>query len=415
MRVIRPITAEEMEAFTTISANAYPGIDIFGPENRERFQQRLAKGREKSAVSFLALFENGEMRGVMRLYDFTMNLLSTKTLVGGVGGVAVDLLHKKEKIAADMLKFFLEHYEEKGACLTALYPFRPDFYRRMGFGHGTKRSLYRVRPAQLPKGQTKAHIAFLTGQDREAIQACYDRFLDRNNGLMQRFGYVWDEVFRRPNIQVVGVKRQEHVSGYLIYQFQKGKGDHFLSNDMLVRELVYDSAEDLLELMSFLHSQADQIERIDFYTQDEHFHYLMQDPRNDSGNLLAHVYHESNTQGVGIMYRVIDGPRLFGVLENHNFGDVSCQLKIVLEDSFFPQNGGAFVVHFVNGRAAVSNGGPHEVTIKLDVSEFSSLVVGAINFRKLYDYGLASISSKEYVAVVDRLFVADKPICLTEF
>lgn len=34
--------------------------------------------------------------------------------------------------------FYLRHYRERGTPLTALYPFRPDFYRSMGFGFGTK-------------------------------------------------------------------------------------------------------------------------------------------------------------------------------------------------------------------------------------------------------------------------------------
>ena len=415
MRTIRPISEKEMADFITISANAYPGIDIFDQEKRRRFRYRMEKTSDDPAVTFFALFEAGEMHGIMRLYDFTMKLLSSRALVGGVGGIAVDLLHKKEKVAADMLRFFLQHYKNKGACLTALYPFRPDFYRRMGFGYGTKRNLYRVRPDSLPKGSGKGQLTFLTGQDREGLQACYNRFLLRKNGLMERLNYVWDEIFTRPVLQIVGIKRQGQISGYLIYQFEKGRQDHFLSNDILVRELVYDSADDLLELMRFLHTQADQIERVIFYTQEEYFHYLLHDPRNDSGNLVPQVYHESNTQGVGIMYRVIDVPRLFNVLEDHNFGHVTCRLKISLDDSFFPENAGSYVVHFQNGRASVTHDKQYDVEIQLDVSEFSSLVVGAISFKHLNEYGLVSLSDKSYVDIIDRLFAAPKPICLTEF
>ena len=86
----------------------------------------------------------------MRLFDFRMTLHETAVSIGGVGGVAVDLAHKKQKVARDMILFFLRHYREKGAALTTLHPFRPDFYRQMGFGHGTKMNQYRVKPASLP-------------------------------------------------------------------------------------------------------------------------------------------------------------------------------------------------------------------------------------------------------------------------
>lgn len=416
MRTVRPINDEELESFITISANAYPGLEAFAQSDRIRFRDRLLQAGENPQVHLYALFEEGQMRGVMRLYDFTMKFLSTRTVVGGVGGVAVDLLHKKEKIAADMLRAFMVHYREKGACLAALYPFRPDFYQRMGFGHGTKMNSYLFRPGSLPKGPSKRHVIFLTEYDRDALRACYDRFLDRSNGLMERFDDVWDAVFADPALHIIGVKRSNQVSGYLIYKFTKGRQNHILSNDILIYEMIYDKSDDLLELVTFLHSQGDQIEQIIFNTQDESFHYLLQDPRYGSGKLLPQVpYHESNTQGLGIMYRVIDLPQLFKILANHNFGDVTCRLKINLSDSFLPQNAGSTMVGFSEGRAQLKNEDSYDIAIQMDVSEFSSLVVGAVGFAKLHEYGLASISDSTYVKVIDRLFAAPKPICMTRF
>ncbi len=415
MRTIRPITIEEMDDFITIFANAYPGLSVFGEDKRLQFRKRLARTFREPGVSSFALFEDGEMRGIMRLYDFTMNFLSTRALVGGVGSVAVDLLHKKEKVAADMLRYFLQYYKQKGACLTVLYPFRPDFYRRMGFGYGTKRDLYRVRPSSFPKGPSHANLTFLTGEDREALKACYHRFMSRKNGLIEKFGYEWNELFTNPELHIIGIKRQQKISGYLVYKFVKGHQGHFLNNDILVRELVYDSAEDLLELTYFIHRQADQIDRVLFYTQDEFFHYLLKDPRNDSGNLLPQVYHETNAQGVGIMYRVIDIPRLFSVLKNHNFGNVTCSVKIDLQDSFFPENAGETVINFRNGQASITKNRSFDVEVKLDISEFSSLIVGAINFKTLVEYGLAAVSDFSIVDYLNRLFAAPKPMCFTEF
>jgi predicted acetyltransferase len=285
----------------------------------------------------------------------------------------------------------------------------------MGFGYGTKKSLYRVRPDSLPNGSGKTQAAFLTEQDREAMNACYDRFMRRKHGLKERLNFAWDELFASQLLKVVGIRRQGQLSGYLIFKFEKGRQGHFLNNNILVRELVYDSADDLLDLMGFLHLQADQIDRVIFYTQDEHFHFLLHDPRNDSGNLLPQVYHESNTQGVGIMYRVIDVPRLFNILEDHNFGHVTCQLKISLEEGFFPENAGNYVVHFQDGRVSVTPDEQYDVEIRLNVSQFSSLVVGAISFKHLNEYGLVSLSDMTYVDLLNRLFAAPKPICFTEF
>lgn len=60
--------------------------------------------------------------------------------------------------------------------------------------------------------------------------------------------------------------------------------------------------------------------------------------------------------------------------------------------------------------------GDYDVEVCMDVAEFSSLLVGAVNFKSLYKYGLAKISDPSYVGVVDKIFaVEDKPICTTPF
>jgi predicted acetyltransferase len=186
---------------------------------------------------------------------------------------------------------------------------------------------------------------------------------------------------------------------------------------MHVSEFVYENRDAFLVLLAFLNSQADQINYITYTTQDEFFHHLPHDPRNHTDHLIPAVAHETNTQGVGIMYRVIDTPGIFNVLKNHNFGNQTCKLKIYVEDTFFPSNAGSHVVHFTEGRPRVKGRrAANEVDIRLDVSDFSSLLVGAINFRTLYEYGQAEISHTRYLDTVNRLFLSEaKPRCTTMF
>jgi predicted acetyltransferase len=128
------------------------------------------------------------------------------------------------------------------------------------------------------------------------------------------------------------------------------------------------------------------------------------------------VAHESNTQGIGIMYRVINMPALFKALKIHNFNGGTINLKITISDSFFKKNAGSYFVKFNNGRAELRKGGRFEAEIKLDISDFSSLIMGAIDFRSLYQYGLAGISDTKYLVAVNRIFLTEsRPVCMTEF
>lgn len=416
MRTIQELTGAQLARYVDITANAYPGIKIVTAEEKERTRQRTAAMAADPGVRLYGLFEEGEMLGVMRCHDFTMQLFETRALVGGLGGVAVDLLHKKEKVARDMVHFFLRDYRARGACLTALYPFRPDFYRQMGFGYGTKLTQYSITPDSLPRGAAKGNVRFLAAADRPALLACYDRVMTRTHGLMAKQDSAVDGLFQSAAARIAGCWEDGELRGYLVFTFRPTRDDNFLAHDLLVRELIYETPAALAALLTFLHTQADQVARIQFQTQDESFYFLLRDPRNGTGNILPSVWHESNVQGVGLMYRVIDVPRLFEVLGGHDFGGQSCRLRVELADSFLPENAGVYGVGVENGRFHPVDAATADVSIALDVAEFSALVTGVVGFRQLVEYGLAAISDAQWLDVVHRLFhAAQPPRCLTSF
>jgi predicted acetyltransferase len=185
---------------------------------------------------------------------------------------------------------------------------------------------------------------------------------------------------------------------------------------MHITEFVYENREAFLGLLSFLHSQADQVHYIYFNTQDENFHHVPFDPRDDTYTLIPPVGHTSNSQGVGIMYRVIDIPGFFRDLKRHNFSNQDCKLKLTITDSFYPENEGSHIIHFVNGKARIKKSGDFEVEIQLDIADFSSMVMGVLRFKNMYAYGQAEISDKKYIDLINRLFTTEnKPICTTQF
>jgi predicted acetyltransferase len=413
---IKLLEETDYDAFVTLTANAYPTMKLASEEDRERLKQRFRARSAEPTNHLYGLFRDGRLIGGMILFDFTMQLLSVKAPVGGVGTIAVDLLRKKEKVAYELVQYFLSHYRARGAPLTTLYPFRPDFYRQMGFGAGTQMSQYRVRPSDLPRS-TKEHIVFLRADEKELLRDCYNRVLARTHGLMEKSDLELSALFNNTANRIVAYKRDDRVLGYLVFTFKPGEQENFTINDLIVRELFYETREALAELFSFLHSQADQIRRVVFNTQDEDFYHALRDPRNETGNLLPDVYHESNTQGVGIMYRVIDTAGLFRLLRNHDFGGQDCNLKLVIRDSFFPEHDGSAVISFTRGRPSVrAADADYDVEVGLDVADFSSLVMGTVRFTSLYNYDLAEISDPRAIPTIDRLFRAErKPICTTPF
>jgi len=415
---IRVLQESEYYESMRIVAEAYPSMGVTTPDDIRKWEQRFKIGRRDPDWTPYGVFRDGKMVGVYRNFDFIMNVRGNLLSAGGLGMVAVDLTHKKEHVAKEIVDAFLSHYDKRGDAMTCLWPFRVDFYHRMGFGLGYRRYQYRVHPASLPPRREKDHIRYLTEVDIPAIVECYNRCFEKQSGMIRhnegrylnRFQYAEKQRY-------IGCEVDGRLDGYLIYSFKNtDRPNSFMDTDLVVTEFFYHTPQALSELLAFLHSQLDQVSRLLLETSEDEFYFLMSDPTIASGTKMAPTYHESHMAGVGIMYRVMDLGRLFDKLEKPCFGDDRLSVRINLTDPFLPQYNGPRVVQFKGGRGKVADTDQADVEIALDVAEFSSLIMAAVGFEKLYTYGLAQVSDQTFINRLDRLFAYhQKPVCITGF
>lgn len=418
MNKITKMPWKDIDRFIDIWADAYPGVKIVTPEDKKRLKDRFQKRAKDSRLSFWGAYSGSQMLGGLLFWDYIMNFFGHKVLAGGGGNLAVSLLHKKEGVARDLMRFFFRHYRKRQAPFAVLWPFRPDFYKQMGCGLGPKGHVYKVKPADLPHGKTKKNVRFLGKADMKAANDCYNRYVNRVTGMIEetlvsrkiRFDFGG-------GLKYAGYVRNGRVEGYLIFDFQRGNEASFIDNYIKVRKLVYETPEALEGLMSFLHTQTDQINRIIFHTSDDDFHHLFKDARNDTGNLIDPVYHESHVSGIGIMYRVLNTRQVWTILEDRNFGGQTVRLKLTVKDTFLKENDTSLIIHFENGRPQINTGSARfDVEVKMEVADFSSLIIGAVGFKSLYYYGAARISKAAYLDQLHRLFATEqKPVCMTSF
>ncbi|MFX1514593.1 MAG: GNAT family N-acetyltransferase, partial [Promethearchaeota archaeon] len=145
---IRKLDDSDFDDFVEIWCRAYPGTyDTATEEMKHRIKERWVKSNKESQVeNFYGAFRNNKLLGGMILFNHRMNIHSIITPIGGVGQVCVDSLHKKEQVGKDLMSFSLQHFYERGICLTTLYPFSSEFYAKMGYGLGSKVHQYRFEP-----------------------------------------------------------------------------------------------------------------------------------------------------------------------------------------------------------------------------------------------------------------------------
>ncbi|OGO79477.1 MAG: hypothetical protein A2Y23_07160 [Clostridiales bacterium GWB2_37_7] len=414
--LFKKLDDQEVLEFIQLGGLAYPFMNINTPEDVKKQAERFMKiQNEDPDANIYGAYREDKLVGGMQLQDFIMNFDGTPIKAGGVGFVAVDLLHKKEKVAKDIISYFIDHYQKQKVTVAMLYPFRPDFYKQMGFGFGAKMNQYKVLPANLPKAKHRQNLAYLTKQDQEQWIECYNSFAAKTHGMIKRTNIEITNMLA-PGKNTVIYKQKDRIEGYLSFAFRKASDIHPLKNDIIIREFVYHSLEVFQQLLNFLHTQFDQIDRIVINTQDEYFHYLLKDPRDGSGNNFAPIYEQTNLQGIGLMYKIIDIEEFFRQIGEHSFNDQSLKLKLNIVDSFVKENCRPIIVEFKSGKPSVIGGMSYDAEISMDISDFSAMAMGCVEFRALLRLGLAEISSVSYAEAVNSLFrTKDKPICTTTF
>lgn len=417
MRHIRQIKTNEIKDMVHLRQNAYTALAKVNEEQVNKLIKSYEEQLETNEqLSFYGLFENDKLFGAMKLYDFKMNVFGQFLPLGGVGSVAVDLLHKKEKIAKDLISFYLSHYDQKGYSLGALYPFRPDFYYQMGFGYGAKKDQYKLTPSSFPNFNYKKDLTYLTKDDLQSMVQCYNDYAANHHGLITATDSHFDQHFESIQTKFVGVKKKNKLTGFAVFSFKQETEKNFLSNNIHIYKLVYTDRDALQQLSTFFHTQKDQVNRVIFSTQDQNFHHLFDDARDDSNTLIPSVFHQTNTSGIGLMYRVINVKRFFQQLSKHNFNGITHTVTFNIRDTFYEINNGPVTVTFTNGKPTVTKEAKPHTTIDIDIADFSSLVLGVVNFKKLHLFGKAEISDEEQITIIDEIFQSrEKPICTSSF
>lgn len=415
--IIKKVPQEDCVDLATILVHAYPGPSGITEESIHKAAQNLRNDPDaETHTPFYGAYREGKLLGALKLHEFTMSLRGAKIRVGGIAGVCVHFLHKKEKVSRDLIAFALEYYHSQGINITSLYPFQTGFYKNMGFGYGAMKHQYRIRPDAFPKGASKRKVEHLTSEDKPDLLACYQQYVQTKTGMFERQEIHFNEMFHAGNT-VVGVKQEGKLTGYLNFRFQRVKAEYPQKFDLAILEFVYHTPEALSELCTFLHSQSDQVNQVILNSQEEDFHYLFHNPTNGSFDSFNTTALECSVTAVGAMYRVLDLKDLLSKLTACDFGAITCKLKINVEDNFFKSSSSSIVIHFNNGTITdLRDDAEFEVSLSLDIANLSSLLIGAVGFSSLVTYGLATLSDPTYLITIHRLFAADhKPMNQSNF
>lgn len=408
IRFVRP---EEVQQLARNVVTSFPSKTP--PELLANMESELhtpAEGR------YLGCFDDdGTLIGSILMMDFSYNVRGIMMPMGGPAYVATNFLHKKEKIAYTLLKVMMGFYAQTGVCIGCLHPFNPAFYRKMGYGYCNEYHYYSPKPCYIRSYGDKSGLSYATQQDRDEILAFYRRYARRTNGAAIHPFMDPYRIFQQP--YVVICRRNGKITGYLTFEFVEV--DHYtdMYHDLLVHEMIYEDLETLQQFMTFFASQTDQIDRVRIFSTDEYLHMMFTNP--DSGENKAHdgAIQEIGRRTMGCMVRIYDVKQFF-LKQTHCCCPVSRSFVLALDirDTFLPQNNGLFYLDISGKTVTLKEKAQADVTMCADISDLSSIVMGAYPVRQAAALGLIQVSDQSYLSdIQNAIGWNEKPVNVTYF
>ncbi|CAN5633056.1 hypothetical protein BH23GEM11_BH23GEM11_10530 [soil metagenome] len=376
---IRRATEADVQDLAALWALAFPG---------ERSAEERARGlREGGSWGGIencwVAASGGRLDGAFRALPLVMHLLGRPVPTLGVAAVAVAPHARRRGLGSHLCRAALRIGRERGDLLAALYPFRTDFYARLGFALAGELHRYRFPPESLP-AFPGVELVDAVAHPLQTLPALYDALLPSAHGLVNRSTKRWEAILEASPI-AFGIRAAEAgspgaadrpgdvdlqrgevgLAGYMLGRLRnlpRGAGREFRVTEFLAAD-----AGSYRAGLGWLSAQRDAWRRVTLDAlPGEQLHRMLAHPQLPGTSNARSLWFPSATILRGPMIRILDTRGLLGALQADP-GTV-----VELTDREFPENEGRWEVPDGNRGEARRTGeaGPDA----LDVSEASSLL-----------------------------------------
>lgn len=446
---IRPAAESDIRAIAELWATAFPGRRTVD----DRVRMLETGGRYGGLETVLVTEVDGRIAGAAKLYSMTQHITGLPVPMMGLAAVAVAPDHRRQGIAARLCQEAVETAAARGDAISVLYPFRPDYYQRLGWGltgHLVEHrfatvalvdlagdpAVSQVRPARLPA-------------DGPAIAAVYAEVAGRSHGPIARDERVWAYRISGQELGVLPVDPERAWTGggdprraVLVHQVVDGAIDGYAllryrpSDDpagrkVVIRELISRSPEAYRGLLGWVARKAEQWPRALHYARPgERFADRLRDPRPPGSPGARSLYFPAGRIIRGPMLRILDVERALQTRRwfdgpRRTTPDPPIDLQVRVRDELRPANSGMWFVTIAGeGSGVAARAGPAEVaarrgsealpSIDTDIATFSRVWAGELLPSEAAELGLGRLSGDK--DLLDAAFsTRHRPWLLDEF
>jgi predicted acetyltransferase len=393
---IRAATPGDIRAVADLWTHAFPGGRTLVERMHALDRNAGYGGIDDTVVAHV----EGRLAAALKMYRLTQHLAGAALPMMGLAAVAVAPWARRRGHGRTLCRWALEAARARGDVLSALYPFKPAFYRSLGWGTVGELHTYVFAPEALVPTTEQRTVRLADPEDEPAITACYDRVARASNGLIARTEGVWRQHLDGPGTHVF-VYEDGPLNGYVRVRYGKARSPE--QRPLFVDELIAETEAAYGALLGWLSRQRELWRRIRYdATPDEHFAHRLVDPRPPGFRGARRLWAQSARIIRGPMVRVLD---VTAALERRRVWGAAPPVAFTLElrDPELPENGGPFRVEHDAGSVSVA---PSRTAarnaLRTDAPTFAQIYCGELGVLDARRLGCADVAGD--AAALDALF-----------
>jgi len=342
--------------------------------------------RRSGLENWRALKDPTLLGGLMRI-PMAQRFGGRQVSMTGLAGVAVATTGRGQRIGQRLMRESLTEMHAEGTALSALYGSTTSFYRRCGYERAGSRFLAEVPLRDLPSRSGPLEVRLLTPDHHAEVEAFQARHVT-NHGSLVRGPYLWVRVRgpRGMTAQGYGFYRDNTLEGYTyLVKHQRTLQD----NSLEATDVVLTTADALATFLGLLAAHRAFFTSACWPSPPASALLLSAtEPWQFSLRLEEHW-----------LLRIVSLEQ--AITQRGYPSNLSGELHLDLQDPWFPENSGRWVVRVEQGAATIEAGGRGD--LNLDIGALASLYTGFLSAESL---ALASRAqgSREALARASAIF-----------
>jgi predicted acetyltransferase len=392
---VRLIAPHEFEELLLLDGRAF-GI-TYADDEFEDLRQLLELDRQLVAV------DGPELVGAAGAWTFELTLPGGGTLpTAGVTWVSVSGTHRRRGILRRLMARQLDDLAERGDPLATLTASESVIYGRFGYGLATFRTRLVVESRRVAFRTDLGADGLVRYADpstaRKVLPVIYERMRARQPGTVTRNDKWWDFLFldhasRRGG--ATSLFHAVHPDGYVSYRVEASHTGGFMTNRVLVRELVALTPEAYASLWRFLLGLdlADDVEWTRA-SRDEPLRWMVDDPRRVRTEFVDD----------DVWLRLIDVERAFA---GRRYATTD-RLVVDVVDEFRPVTGGRYEITG-SPDGAYCRRTTKEPDLAMTIADLGSLYLGGVAASSLAQARRIEERTPGAVRRADAFFASDPP------